>query len=352
MRSYLTILLFILFSYTTQAQYTFEGTVSGKHVNNTVYLSLVDDYRNYPTINNEFIIGKATIDSLGYFKFEGNQLENQHRIYKLHIDNCDEASKITNHFEGHCVDSKSIIFIAKNNDSISFPLSFDEQVFCDVKSSNPKALAFIKVDELLEDMKYDYTEYDSKVNRDLNNKKWFAKLQYFGQSLNESLAELYIFAFLSDRSKPFHNYFLNDVKENAYYEELLERLHNSYPKSLYTNQYEMELSSIRYQSNYKQKNSSFNYSYLLIGLLLASIGLNIWFFLKSKQQKETSKTIALSQLTKQEQNVLDLMLENNSNKAIAEALFVSLSTVKSHINNIYKKLNISSRDELKQQFNK
>lgn len=36
-----------------------------------------------------------------------------------------------------------------------------------------------------------------------------------------------------------------------------------------------------------------------------------------------------------------------SNNEIAEQHFISLSTVKTHINNIYKKLNISSREELK-----
>nr|WP_235989380.1 LuxR C-terminal-related transcriptional regulator [Psychroserpens algicola] len=71
--------------------------------------------------------------------------------------------------------------------------------------------------------------------------------------------------------------------------------------------------------------------------------------MKRKKKKHSN---AIEQLTKQEQNVLDLLLTDNTNKAIAETLFVSVSTVKTHVNNIYKKLNVNSRDELKSLFNK
>jgi ATP/maltotriose-dependent transcriptional regulator MalT len=57
-------------------------------------------------------------------------------------------------------------------------------------------------------------------------------------------------------------------------------------------------------------------------------------------------------LSKQEKKVLELILEDKSNKEIANEMFVSLSTVKSHINNLYKKLNVSSREEVKQQLTK
>ena len=53
-------------------------------------------------------------------------------------------------------------------------------------------------------------------------------------------------------------------------------------------------------------------------------------------------------LTQQENKVLDLILEDKTNKEIASELFVSVSTVKTHINNVYKKLEVSSRKEVKE----
>ena len=59
-----------------------------------------------------------------------------------------------------------------------------------------------------------------------------------------------------------------------------------------------------------------------------------------------------SLLTKQEQTILEHILDDKTNKDIAEVLFVSVSTVKTHINSIYKKLNVSSRELAKDLFNK
>ena len=57
-------------------------------------------------------------------------------------------------------------------------------------------------------------------------------------------------------------------------------------------------------------------------------------------------------LTQQEQKVLELLLENKTNKEIAQEIFVSVSTVKTHTNNLYKKLKVNSRDEVKVLFSK
>ncbi|MCK0161781.1 response regulator transcription factor [Allomuricauda sp. F6463D] len=54
----------------------------------------------------------------------------------------------------------------------------------------------------------------------------------------------------------------------------------------------------------------------------------------------------LPQLSKQETLVRNLILQGKSNKEIAAELFISLSTVKSHITNIYSKLNVVNRQEL------
>lgn len=348
----LVLAVFIFIGYCGFAQHNFNGYVDTERWQSDVYLSVIEDYRTLENIDNEQIISKTSVDNNGFFQFLGNQLEPEHHIYKLHVDNCDTYSQDSNHFDGHCSDSKDILFIAKHTDTISFPLSFDAEMFCDVKSTNPKTAAFIKIDSLKEDMKFAYSEYRSKANRDLNNKKWFKTLQDFGASLNEPLAELYIYAFLSERGSPFHNYYLEDIKANTYYDNLLERLKTAYPNTTYTNQYEAEISSDRFIATPTKATPGFNLIYLLIGLLVLSLFLNFWLIHKAKTKRKHSHSEITEQLTKQEQNVLDLILKNNSNKDIADALFVSVSTVKTHVNNVYKKLNVSSRDEIKSLFNK
>lgn len=351
MRYYILIAGFIFFGKITFAQHHFDGYIDNERWQSDVYLSVIEDYRTLNGINDEQIITKVASDSSGYFQFNGNQLDTQQKIYKLHVDNCKTYNQSSNHFDGHCADSRDILFIAKNTDSISFPLSFEAQMFCDIISNNPKTAAFIKIDSLKEEMKYAYSEFRSKANRELNNKKWFKTLQNYGESLNEPLAELYIYAFLSERSNQFHNYYLDDLKTNSYYDKLLKRLKNEYPNSSYTKQYEAELTSDKFIASPDKINSNFNWTYILSGLLFLSLSLNFWLVFSAKKRKQKQHTEAKEQLTNQEQNVLDLLLKNNSNKDIAETLFVSVSTVKTHVNNVYKKLNVNSRNELKSLFN-
>lgn len=340
------------FSISVKAQFNFTGQVDTDHLENKVYLSLIEDYRKLSGVFSEQIILKQQIDSLGHFKFIGNQLENQNRIYRIHIDSCIESEQNQNHFDGHCTDSKEILFIAKNTDTIAFPFSYDNQIFCEVNSNNSRANAFVRIDSLKEAMKFDYGEYRSETNRKLNNKKWFKTLQDFGKQLHEPLAELSIYAFLSDRSNNFHEFYLEDLKTNAYYNDLLNRLSNEYPNSLYVMQYENELNADRFSINTSHKSSNPWFHYLLIGICIVSIVLNMILFSKLVKKKNKKKSNLKSSLTKQEQNILELLLEDQSNKDIAETLFVSLSTVKTHVNNIYKKLNVQSREEVKSLFNR
>jgi DNA-binding NarL/FixJ family response regulator len=58
--------------------------------------------------------------------------------------------------------------------------------------------------------------------------------------------------------------------------------------------------------------------------------------------KKTEKPSS-EQLSPREQDVLALLTEGHTNKEIANKLFISEKTVKSHMNNIFKKFDVSGR---------
>ncbi len=343
-------LIFLVFSLYCEAQYSFSGYINPDESQNSVYLSIVEDYRKMSGVYSEQIIAKTTADETGFFEFKGDMLDLENRIYRIHIDKCSDIQQGANHFNGHCNDSEELLFIAKNTDTLKLPFSFGNQVFCLVESNNPKANAFVKIDSLKNDMRFAYGEFRSEANRKLNNKKWFKTLQYFGEALNEPIAELYIYSYLSDRSSDLHNYYVEDLKTNAYYDDLKARLESNYPDASYTKQYTNELDADRYMLAAANGDSGFHWSFYLYALLALSGLLNVFFFYRSWKKKQSKTEDLKAKLSKQEQVVLDHILQDKTNKDIAESLFLSVSTVKSHTNNIYKKLNVQSRNDAKSLF--
>ena len=72
---------------------------------------------------------------------------------------------------------------------------------------------------------------------------------------------------------------------------------------------------------------------------------------RTTQNKSQKSNVTINQinqfnsLTRREKDVLLLVTQGENNKSIAEKLVVSEITVKSHLNNIFKKLNVSNRTQ-------
>jgi DNA-binding NarL/FixJ family response regulator len=95
-------------------------------------------------------------------------------------------------------------------------------------------------------------------------------------------------------------------------------------------------------------------------IALIFTGLGIWLAMKIVRPKVivvekaihpntpfsiNKKELELLNLSKRELEVLQLMSEGLSNKEIADRLFVSLSTIKTHSNNLFDKMNVERRTQ-------
>ena len=134
-----------------------------------------------------------------------------------------------------------------------------------------------------------------------------------------------------------------DIELNtSYYTQLLDELKSS---EISVNEYLFLEQELTFYSLKKEKYR-----------LRLSITLNIIFFsiitflLITFSLKKKGKKIR--ELSKQEYKIKEFIIDGKSNKEIAEELFISLNTVKTHITNIYHKLNVSNRKELFLKFKK
>jgi len=95
----------------------------------------------------------------------------------------------------------------------------------------------------------------------------------------------------------------------------------------------------------------FDYYITAVAILFLVAG----FFISRYRQSSINPNAEpdqLQSLTNKELAILQLIAEGKSNKEIAAANFVEVSTIKTHINNIYAKLGIGNRKEAVDLFRK
>ena len=108
-----------------------------------------------------------------------------------------------------------------------------------------------------------------------------------------------------------------------------------------------ELEEIEVQTLKKLNDNRDSSQSKVISLSIISLSVALFFVLLRLKKGKGKAVSEIEQLTKQELNIFKQVLSGKSNNEISQQCFISLSTVKTHINNIYRKLNISSREELK-----
>ena len=72
------------------------------------------------------------------------------------------------------------------------------------------------------------------------------------------------------------------------------------------------------------------------------------YFQKSQEQEKSylqNEDNLLNYLTQREEEVLELLTEGISYKEVATRLFISDTTVKTHVNNIFQKLQVSDKTQ-------
>lgn len=339
----LFLILLITLTIESYGQFKFSGEVNEAFYHSNVYLSIIDNYKQGEVFLTEKIIQEVQVDANGYFEFSGDFLATENKFYKIYIDKCSSDVTDYNHLLNHCSDSNYHVFIANNSDNIHFPLNNLNQMFCSFNYSRKQNVATFKIDSIQEVLLLNLHEAKSDEQRKIIYQSYNLELQRFSSTLNEPLAELYSYQLYTNETSFSRPYYLKDLETSSYYDSLLSKLEYSYPNSTYLTQYKNDIDRDRLIFT----KDEIDFKYIGLTIVLA-ISLIINVVLIRNRKAKSSKIKYQEVLSSQEQKVFELMRQNLTNKEIASELFVSISTVKSHINNIYSKLQISSRKEISQ----
>ena len=343
-----TILTFFFFLslHLAKAQYTIKGKVNlGPDWQPKIYMAAINKLSDYNRTSPDMIVNTAEIDVDGNFVLEGDNLPEvpqYYRIYLMKTQNTDYDACFyagDDHNFAHVLLSKGAKLELQANANTVAPLG-DYQIVGDQPNHLMRQLARI----MFPSFYFHRIKFPTELKFAEN--KLHVDLKSFADTCQNTLVAL-----AAVTNTDFDEYFDRDVE---FYQAFGERLKAELPNSRYTKNY---LLRMKYYAN-EEVGFPMWATILLSLLILTVIGL-VYQLMKYQgrirtlenqlqdlpKEEPSSKTVLTDLLTQKEKEILRLIGEGKSNKEIASALFVELSTVKTHINKIYSKIGVSNRKE-------
>ena len=339
--------LFLILPLSTQAKFTIQGKVNLEgDWQPLIYLAAIDKLNDYYRASADLVIQNAPVQTDGSFIISGNNLPSEPRFYRLYL------MKEQNQEYDACLyfgmNDHNFIHVILNNES-NLVLSADPTTFSPFGNYQIQGDKANQLMGQLSKMVYpsiEFYQYRFPTEQKLAAEKLHQDLKYFSDTCRNTLVSLAAVNYTD-----FDEYFEAD---RFFYEDFGERLKNELSTSIYTKNYFRKLNYYSFEDAIPLPSWVYWVITLLgMGLLFMS-GLVIYFYRKTKAptlvspEKSVVENITLlyDKLTLKEREILGLIKEGKSNKEIANQLFIGVSTVKTHINKIYAKLEVSSRKEV------
>lgn len=302
-----------------------------------IYLATIDKLDTYYSDEAKYIINVAPIDLEGNFEISGDNLPSLPQFYRLYVVKEEHSEFNACLFIGG-EEHNFLHLILNNNSNVTIhPDTTAYAPFGDYQISGDQENILMQQLGQLVYPSYVFYEMrfpsELKFARDKTNRDLF----HFADSCSNTLVSL-----AAILNTDFDEYFDTQQEQyQAFGEELIQHL----PKHPYTKDYFRKL---RYYGDDGATESGF---WWLWGIGILGIGL-IGFLLYQnyvlRQQilqatKQPITTIDAYNFTNQEQKILSFIEKGKTNKEIASELFIEVSTVKSHINKLYAKLEVNNR---------
>ncbi len=345
MKSRLTRLLLILtclfFASNSYGRYRIEGKINlGEEWQPKVFMAMVEKLSDYYRASPDLIVDIAVVNEDGSFVLEGKQLPEENRFYRLYL------MKEQNTDYDACLyvggDDHNFIHLILNNHS-ELEIVADSSYYSpfgnyQVKGSMDNQLMRELARMVYPSFYFYQIRFPSVLK--LTEERLFHDLKLFTDTCSSDMAALAAMA---------------NIDMEAYYEEdpdffkrFGSRLEAALPRDVYTENFQRKLHYFEPPTIVKAPD------WLIVVVVLQGL-LICLLLLRLLQLKNAPKEIAavestnpapIEKLTAKEQEILDLILAGKSNKEIASSLFIEVSTVKTHINKIYGKLDVKSRREV------
>ncbi|GHN01703.1 hypothetical protein WSM22_31920 [Cytophagales bacterium WSM2-2] len=313
----------LLSSGAAYAQHREYGKIAGRlkldsSWDKVIYLSHIPTFNDMHTISNENIISRAVIDSFGYFEFDTGFIPEEDNLFRLHITRKGDAPAslvIGGKDENH------LFFVANRHNDVYFEANAFYPPFRKITFTQPgQNSTFQKITSLVNVSDSIAAESGAAKRKFIEN-KLYEELLSIADTAANPLVSLYAIY----RAK-FESRYTADL---GFYESYLNKWEGR--KDSY-------FTSFRNQVHTKTESS-----YVAIGIIFSCTVFAFGFFAGRYKVRKKSKVETLST---QERKIFELLRQGATNQEISDQCHIEISTVKSHVSNIFSKLNVKSRKEI------
>ncbi len=320
---YLLFLIFITASYSSvQAIDKPAGCISGHLEYDTswspvIYLSYIPTLEERNRMSADMIIGSAEIDENGEFFFDISFLPEESNLFRLHLVKQGDSPYsliIGGKDENH------MFLIANGHSVIHIENSAGGTLFEDVTFKHSDENVLLNEVNIIK-QNYDSTQMIvSPSKRQLMQQALESQLRLIADTCPDALVGLYAI---------YNSNFEENYLENkSFYKQFLKKWRKE--DSLY-------YVSFREQIEVRSMAIVFGLIILLISVFVL-VYFSFW-------RKKNSKSSLIGELSVQERKVFSYLQQGLSNQQISDECNIGISTVKTHVSNIYAKLGIKSRKE-------
>ncbi len=317
-----------------------------------VYLASLNSPENLFVASPDFIIAETFIQPDGTFKISTTSIPKEERYYRLYLVKGNNASVEFNtsahrNFIHLLLGPHSAIEIDARVEDNTF---FVNQLLGSADNN-----IILNFDKELAKRKQQFTNDIAKAKRDFLTMDMGNYIRNFVENEKNALVGLYALYHLDQKDTDF-------LRNSEFYFSFQTKLELQFPNSHYAEEYaELLESLVGFREMVcempgvqpKWKDRLLIVQFILIVFLLFLIG---WLLVNMNKKKKVQfqnleQANLIDGLTSKQKEILELLALGKTNKEIAQDLFVELSTVKTHINNIYRQLNVSTRKEASDYYN-
>ena len=310
-----------------------------------VFLASINNPEDLFVSSPDFLLTSAPINPDGTFEISNLEIPAEFRFYRLYVlKNLFSPTDVINS------GNRSLIhLILDNNSNVVLNITMDGSRATELKIEGSESS--------VRNREFD-VEFLKRA-RQLSGKETRAQKEFiqlgidnyirtYVENCENALNGLYALYHIEEKEPDF-------LRNSAFYFRFQDKLHGQFPKNLYTDQYdELLINLVGFRDmvceipgvipKWKDYLILIQGGVILLLLLLLFVN-SVKKKNRRQQAKNGSHKLLYDKLTNKEMEILKLIAESKSNKEIASELFIELSTVKTHLNSIYKQLKVQNRKE-------